>query len=342
MRIIVDVMGGDHAPFELVKGVHLARAMAPEHDYILVGDEMQIREVAAAEGIGLNDYTIVNASDVITMEDDPMSVVRQKSNSSMSVALHMLADKQGDAVVSTGNTGALFTGSNLIVRRLQGVRRPAIATLLPLNHPILLLDAGANLRVDAEYLEQFAVMGSAYMKKVHGMEAPRVGLLNNGTEPTKGGELQLAAYALLSSCPYINFVGNIEANRLREDICDVVVTDGFTGNILLKSLEGMGKMMLQTMKDIFYENARTKLSALLVREKLMNVKKQYDPSEYGGSPLLGIAAPVIKAHGSSRAKAFRSAVLQAIAYCETDVFEQISSDVSALHEWRKHGATPDD
>ena len=267
---------------------------------------------------------VIHTPVAINMEDSPMSVIHAKSDSSMSIGLRLLAEGGGDAFVSTGNTGALFTGANLIVRKVSGVRRPAIAALLPMQPPVLLLDSGANISVTPENLEHFALMGSAYMKKVHGLTSPRVGLLNNGAEPTKGTELQQNAYRLLASEPTLNFVGNVEGNRVMQDVCDVLVTDGFSGNILLKTMEGMGRLMLTSLKEVFYSNFRTKLAAGMIQGQLAGMKKNFDAGEYGGAPILGIAKPVIKSHGASDATALKNAIRQAIAYCDADLTGEIA------------------
>lgn len=323
MRIIVDVMGGDNAPLETVKGVCEA-ALEFSASYIIVGNKPEIEKIAEENNLDLRRFEIVHTESVVTMEDDPLSVVRAKDDSSMSVGLHLLAEGKGDAFVSTGNTGALFTGATLIVRKIKGVQRPALAMMVPVNPPMLLLDCGANVVVNDEYLEQFAVMGSAYMNKMHGVGMPRVGLLNNGAEECKGTDLQRAAYGRLSACKRIHFVGNIEANEIVNGVCDVLVTDGFTGNILLKSIEGMGKLIMRSLKDIFYANSLTKMSALMVKKRLTDFKKSFDATEYGGAPLLGISRPVIKAHGSSNAKAFKNAIRQAIAYSNSQIIYDIA------------------
>ena len=335
MRIVVDVMSGDNAPLELIKGACESAKENPTVEYTLVGDETRIREEAKHCGLDISRFNIVHAEDVITMEDDPMCVTRSKAGSSMSVGLRLLANGEGDAFVSAGNTGALFTGASLIVRRAEGVRRAAIAALLPMDPPLLLLDSGANISVTPEYLEHFAVMGAAYMKKIHGIESPRVGLLNNGTEECKGTELQRETYKMLGESGLINFVGNVEGNMVMNNACDVLVTDGFTGNILLKSIEGMGKMMLGIMKGLFYKNIKTKLGGLMVKSSVGEIKKKFDPKEHGGAPILGIAKPVIKAHGSSDARAFKNAIRQAIFCAENKVTEEISADMKALVEFRK-------
>jgi len=323
-KIIVDMMGGDHAPVETVKGVALARAeLDSTVEYILVGDKEKIEAAAAENKIDLSGCEIVHTEEAITMEDDAILVVRGKENSSMSIGLRMLKEGKGDAFVSAGNTGALFTGASLIVRKLKGVRRPAIAALMPLQNPVLLADSGANITVTPEYLEHFAIMGSAYMKNVMGVENPRVGLLNNGAEEHKGTELQVETYKRLSASSAINFVGNIEGNTAMQDTCDVIVADGFTGNIFLKTAEGLGKMMLGALKGVFYKSTKTKLAALIVKKDLGGMKKKFDSSEIGGAPILGIAKPIIKAHGSSNAKAFKNAIRQSLAFSQTSVNEDI-------------------
>ena len=323
MRIIVDVMGGDNAPCELVKGAFEASRLY-EADYTMVGDREAIDKVAAENGLDLSKFEIVDAKGVVEMSDDPITVVRKKGDSSMVVGLRLLSEGKGDAFVSTGNTGALFTGATLIVRRLKGIKRAAIAALLPLSTPVLLLDSGANVTVTPEYLEDFAMMGSAYMKKAFGIENPRVGLLNNGSEECKGTELQINTYKLLSANQSINFVGNIEANKVPFDACDVLVTDGFSGNILLKSIEGVGKLMLGSMKGLFYKSLKTKLAGLMVKKHVGELKKKFDPAEHGGAPLIGFKKPVIKAHGNSNAKAFTNAIRQAHTYASSGITEDIA------------------
>ncbi len=325
MRVIVDCMGGDKAPLEVVKGAYAA-SLEYNANFILVGDQAEIMRIADAEGMDLRRFDIVDAPLTIEMTDPPLAVMKAKKESSMNVALTMLAEGKGDALVSTGNTGALFTGATLIVRKIKGIKRAAIASILPMSPPVLLLDSGANISVTPAYLEQFAIMGSIYMHKIYGLSEPRVGLLNNGAEETKGTELQLETYKILSESPSLNFVGNIEANMVPKDACDVLVTDGFTGNILLKSIEGMGKMMLRTMKDIFYSDMLAKISGLLIKKKINDIKAVFDPNEHGGAPILGISKPVIKAHGSSNAKAVKNAIRQAIAYADSGVIYSIARE----------------
>ena len=243
----------------------------------------------------------------------------------MTLALKALANGEGDAMVSCGNTGALFAGASLTVRRIKGVHRAAIASILPFDPPVLLLDCGANVTVQPEFLVQFATMGSAYMKALYGLENPRVGLLNNGAEEHKGTPLQTEAYQLLKNCPDIHFVGNVEGSGIVANTCDVLVTDGFTGNVLLKTMEGMGKMLMTRMKGIFYATPITKLAALTVKKPFMKFKKDFDVKEHGGSPILGLRKPVIKAHGSSDARAFKNAIRQAMRVAESGATETMEA-----------------
>ncbi len=345
MRIIVDVMGGDHAPEEMVKGVIQAYHEL-NASFILVGNQKEIERIATENQFDIRRMDIVNTDEVIHMEDDPLCVVRGKQNSSMAVGLKMLAEGHGDAFVSTGNTGALFTGATLIVRKVKGIQRAGIGTVVPMQNPVLLLDTGANVTVTDEVLEQFGVIGSAYMSKMYGLEQPRVGLLNNGAEECKGTELQKAAYRRLNTNPNIHFVGNIEGNVLPFDTCDVIVADGFTGNVFLKSIEGFGKLLLGKLKEVLYSTPATKLAALTMKKQLGALKKQFDASEYGGSPILGISKPVIKAHGSSDAKAFKNAIRQAINYVNSGAIYEIADSAQreaarkkAMKAEKENGAT---
>ncbi len=335
MKIIADVMGSDKGAKELVSGAVAALREFEGIELVLVGNENEIKAALDECGCDASSLEIVHTETVIEMCDDPLSVNRAKADSSMSTALRLLKEGKGDAVVSAGNTGALFAGASLIVRKIKGLNRPAIATVLPMTPPVLLLDSGANINVTPEYLMQFAIIGSEYMKKMYGVESPRVGLLNNGSEETKGTELQLATYALLRECDKVNFVGNVEGNKIPQNACDVLVTDGFTGNILLKNIEGMGKLMMNTLRGLFTSNFGTKMAYLLTKKQLSAVKKNFDSSEHGGAPLLGIAKPVIKAHGSSNAKAFKNAIRQAAAYARSGMIEELNAKSAELFPKKK-------
>ena len=317
-------MSGDNAPLEIIKGAEMAAKAYPEHKLVLVGDENVISDICVKHNISVDGIEILHAPTAITMEDKPLAVVREKRDSSMSIGLKQLSLGEGDAFVSAGNTGALITGATLIVKRIKGINRAAIATVLPLDNPILLIDAGANLTVTSDNICQFAFMGAKYMERIYGIDRPRVGQLNNGTEYNKGNALQVESFQLLSESG-LNFVGNVESKALPFNVCDVLVTDGFTGNILLKSVEGMGKFMLHTLKDVFYTNLATKVSALTMKDKIRDMKHRFDASEHGGAPLLGISRPVIKAHGSSDANAIKNAVRQAISFVEGGINEDITA-----------------
>lgn len=328
MRIIVDAFGGDNAPVEILKGA--AQAVATyDCDIILTGDEEKIRQSAQENGISLNRMEIVHASDVMTMEDHPKSILREHKDSSMAVALRLLSEGKGDAVVSAGSTGALLMGGTFIVKRIKGVSRPALAPVMPSDdRPFMLIDCGANADCRPEMLVQFAHMGSIYMSHMYPREGgPRVGLLNVGTEDTKGGELQLATFPLLKESG-LNFIGNVEARDVPAGVADVVVADGFSGNVLLKTMEGTVDMLLKNLKQSFVSSLRTKIGAALVMPGLRGLKKKLSTSEYGGAVLLGVNKPVIKAHGNSKADGFCSAIRIASEFAASDAIAQIEAAVA--------------
>lgn len=324
MRIILDVMGGDNSAEEFVKGAVLAKNKYREN-ITLVGDGEIITKTLQTLSVPEKWFEIVKTDDFVTMEDDPMSITGTHSGSSMARALKMLADGHGDVVVSAGNTGALFTGATLYERRIKGVRRAALAMVMPYKTPTLLLDCGANVTVTPEYLVQFAYLGSVYMESIEGIESPRVGLLNNGAESQKGTDLVTEAYKLLSEAQGINFVGNIEGKDAMFGLCDVIVTDGFTGNVLLKTCEGMSRFVVEKLHEKIFGGVRGKLSEMLKRRDIERFSRMFDAKEYGGAPFLGLSRPVIKAHGSSDRIAVCAAIGQAIKYVENDVVGAISA-----------------
>ncbi len=343
MKIIVDAMSGDYAPHEILKGAVQAHEELGS-DILLVGQKDIILQVAERESLDISSMDIAEAPDVLVMEDPPSAVMKEKKQSSMSVGLRLLSEGAGDAFVSAGNTGALALGSTFLLRRVPGIGRPAIATIMPLRAPVLLLDCGANLNVSPEDLLCFAKMGALCMERVYGVATPRVGLLNNGGEETKGHPLQQEAYALLKESG-MNFVGNVEGKEIPFDCCDVLVADGFTGNVLLKFLEGMGRFMLLNLKDMFYSNTKTKVSAFMMKDKISDMKRRFDATEYGGAPFLGVTKPVIKAHGSSNARAVKNAIRQAESFVETgfiqDLTEWAAGDYVAQRQQRKKAAEAD-
>ena len=336
MRIIVDVMSGDKAPLEMLLGVSQAaeQDFSKDVDFTLVGDENIIKSLAAEHKIDISKYEIKHTDIVLTMEDEPQVVMKEKKNSSMGLGLQLLASGVGDAFVSAGNTGALFSGSSLIVKRLPGIQRAGIGTIMPLTNPMILLDSGASVRPNEDYMTGFAVMGSAYMKAIYGVDSPRVGLLNNGTEEHKGTELQQAAYVKLKESKLLNFIGNVEGNSMVLGACDVAVTDGFTGNVVLKGIEGMGKLLSGELKAMFKGGLGGLLAYLLVSKKLKAFKKRFDAKEHGGAPILGLKKTVIKAHGSSDAKAFSNAIRQAINCYNSGVVDIIAAEAAKMAEER--------
>ena len=321
MKIIVDCMSGDYAPDEIVKGALLG---ANEHkiNVLLVGDKPTIEKLIKENNLPTEYMEIhQNEGENVTMEDEPSVVMKEKKSSSMAVALELLKKGEGDALVSAGNTGALLTGATLIIRRIKGIRRAALGAIIPFGIPMLLADAGAQTDCTPENIGQFALMGKLFMEKVMKVTNPRVALINNGAEEHKGTELYSEAHKLLKTLT-INFMGNIEGRDIPMGICDVMVADGFTGNIVLKMCEGAGIFVKKTLKSLFFANFKTKLAALLVKSRLATLKKEMDYSEFGGAPFLGISKPVIKAHGSSKAKSIVCCLLQAKEYASSGIIEE--------------------
>lgn len=330
MNIIIDAFGGDNAPLEAILGSKKAAENLADVHMILVGDENKIKSCAERNSIDLKGLEIVHTDSVIDICEEPTEIIKSKSDCSMAVGMKMLAEGKGDAFISAGSTGALVVGATFIVKRIKGIKRTAIATMLPTSKkPFLLIDAGANHDCRPEMLSQFGIMGSIYMDKIMHRRNPGVYLANIGTEESKGRELELLTYNLLKDAS-INFCGNIEARDLPNGDIDVCVTDGFTGNMLLKMYEGMGKMMSRELKGMMTHNFFSKFGALFMLSGVKGLKKKMDYSEYGGAPLLGIARPVIKAHGSSNANAFYHAILQAKSFVEASVIEEISKSLKEM------------
>jgi len=337
MKIILDAMGGDHAPLAPVMGaVQAAKDFGAQ--IMLVGRGENILNVMRDQGISdlPAGIEIANAEEVVDMHDDPANVIRKKKNSSMVMGLRMLSEGQGDAFVSAGSTGALLSGATLIVKRVKGIRRAAMGPVMPnkAGGRTVILDCGANAECTPEFLLQFGIVGALYAQKYLGVEKPRVGLLNIGTEDSKGTPLQKEAYALLTQAAeqgLVNFVGNVEARDVPLGAVDVVVCDGFAGNVLLKSIEGTAMFMGSLMKHkIFKRNIFSGIGYLFCKKGVDEVMKMLDYREIGGTQFLGIKKPVIKAHGSSDALAFRNAIKQAMDAAGSDISEELEQSLQAL------------
>jgi len=333
MKVIVDAMGGDNAPDEIVKGALAAHAHAGT-EIVLVGREEEILRVAQACGGIPAGVSVVNATEVIEICDDPATAFKKKKDSSITVGLNMLKNGEGDAFVSAGSTGALLSAATLLVKRVRGIRRAALAPVIPTatGHAVL-IDCGANAECTVEYLTQFAYLGSFYAKRVLGVEHPRVGLLNIGAEPSKGDTLRRETYVVLQAAGErgeINFIGNIEAKEAVKGGCDVIVTDGFSGNIMLKTIEGVGSFLGREVKGLFMKSLKTKVAALMVKSGLKEFKAKLDPDTVGGTAFLGISKPVIKAHGSSGAVAIENAVRQAVTVAQSGLIADIEENIGSM------------
>ena len=336
MKIILDAMGGDNAPQAPVLGA-IEAVKRYNADIILVGRGQEILEVLKKNGLDTlpEGVEIAHADDVVDMHDDPATVIHKRKNSSMIIGLKMLADGKGDAFVSAGSTGALLTGATLLVKRVRGIRRAATAPAMPTKAgtKVIICDCGANAECTPEFLLQFGLVASAYSKFTLGVENPRVGLLNIGSEDSKGTQLQKDAYALLKDASdrgLLNFTGNVEARDVPLGAVDVVVCDGFNGNILIKSIEGTAMFMGSMLKRMFKKNLGSKLGYLLCKSGVQDMMKLLDYREIGGTQFLGIKKPVIKAHGSSDALAFRNAVKQAMTAAEGDFTAQLEKNLAVL------------
>lgn len=332
MKIIVDAFGGDNSPGEVIKGT----AMAVEKldvDILLTGDESKIKKFAEENNVSMNRITVKHTEAVMDIHEEPTKIIKECSDTSTAVGLKALADGEGDAFVSAGSTGALVVGATFIAKRLKGIKRAALAPIMPTdNGYMMLIDAGANVECRPDALVQFGIMGSCYMERVLGVKSPKVGLINVGAEDTKGRDMDKEAYAKLKEAP-VNFYGNLEARDIPLGVCQVAVSDGFTGNVALKLYEGMGSYFSHTLKDMFLKSGLGgKIAYLLLKKQVAAFKKKLDYSEVGGAVLMGISKPVIKAHGSSDAKAFYNAVRQAKNCVEGDVIGEISRSLEKLKE----------
>ena len=333
MKIILDAFGGDHAPLEPLKGAELA---IKEYgvEIVAVGDIENMKKVCEENSITTQGMEFMQADDVFDMHEDPMDIVKKRKTTSLHIAMKALAEGAGDAVVSAGSTGALLMGATFIVKRIKGVKRAALGTVMPGEKAtgFMLIDAGANAEVRPEMLNQFGVMGSVYMEKVAGIKNPKVALLNNGAEETKGTPEHIEANALMRENKAIDFIGYIEGRYVMSGEADVVVADGFSGNIALTPCEGVAGFMTKMLKGMRKKNAKTMLAAILLKNELKEFKAKLDYTEYGGAPILGVTKGVIKAHGSSNAKAFKNAIRQAKIYAENNVSDVIAKSIVTEEE----------
>lgn len=326
MKIIVDAFGGDNAPLEIIKGcVDAVNEFGVE--IILTGNEKTIRTVAKENNLSLDKIEIENCEQVITMEDSADSVLKSKKDSSMAVGFRLLNEERGQAFISAGNSGALCMGATLAVKRIKGIKRPAFAPVMPSESGFfMLLDGGANIDCRPEMLHQFALMGSVYMEKVMGVKNPRVALANVGAEEHKGNELYQNTYKLLSESK-LNFIGNVEGRDIPKGGCDVVVCDGFTGNLILKTYEGVAITLMKQIKHMFADSTKGKMAAALVMKDLKSLKSRFDYNAYGGAPILGASKPVFKAHGDSKAVTLKNAISLSIDYVKANAIDEISSSL---------------
>ena len=323
MKIILDGMGGDNAPEAIVEGAVLA-SREIEHQILIIGQEEKIRAELDNHRYDADKISVINATEIISNDEAPVRAVRSKKDSSIVRGINMVKHGEGDIFISAGSTGALLAGGLFILGRIQGIDRPALASIYPIigGIPSLLVDAGANADCKPNNLLEFGMMGSIYMEKVLGREQPRVGLVNIGAEAAKGSTLTKAAYDLLEQS-HLNFTGNVEAREVPKGACDVIVTDGFTGNVLLKLTEGLAWNILQVIKQRFTDGVKAKLGAALLLDKIKGLKKEFDYSEYGGAPILGVRGPIVKMHGSSNANAVKNTILKGIPYVSEHVVDKI-------------------
>lgn len=332
MKIILDAMGGDFAPKSTVEGAIMALKEEKDCHVVLVGDKEAIKKELKDKKYDKNRLTLVETTEVITNDDVPTKAIKQKKNSSLVVGLQMLKENMGDVLVSAGSTGAVMTGGLLILGRIKGIDRPALPTVLDINKiKTMIIDSGANTCCKPINYVQFGIMGSMYMKEVYGVKNPRVGLLNIGAEEKKGNEITKQSYQELKEAN-INFLGNVEGNEIPENKVDVIVCDGFSGNIVLKFAEGLGKFFKDGLKTIFKSNITTKMSYLVLKTPLKSFFKGLDPSEIGGVPLLGIKGNIIKCHGRSDKKAIMNAIKTANRFASSNLVEKLENEVATKKE----------
>ena len=331
MRIAVDAMGGDNAPYEIVVGALDAVKANPDITVVLVGKEDEINKIIDEKTKDRSGIEVVNATEVIEFDDVPTKAVRSKKDSSLVVAMKLVKDKQADAFLSAGSTGAILVGGLFIVGRIKGIDRPALTGFFP--NPkgyTVLLDIGANADCKARNILEFGVMGSLYAEKVLGIKNPSVGLLNNGTEEGKGNDLTKEAFALMKGSDQINFYGNIEGRDMPAGTVDVAVTDGFTGNVVLKTTEGVASTIMKMMKDALMSSTKGKIAGAMIKSDMKALKDGFSADAIGGAPFLGVDGVVLKAHGNSRAIAITNAILQARRFKESNYIEELKAHIEQL------------
>lgn len=331
MRIAVDAMGGDNAPYEIVVGALDAVKGNPDITVVLVGKEDEINKIIDEKTKDRSGIEVVNATEVIEFDDVPTKAVRSKKDSSLVVAMKLVKDKQADAFLSAGSTGAILVGGLFIVGRIKGIDRPALTGFFP--NPkgyTVLLDIGANADCKARNILEFGVMGSLYAEKVLGIKNPSVGLLNNGTEEGKGNDLTKEAFALMKGSDQINFYGNIEGRDMPAGTVDVAVTDGFTGNVVLKTTEGVASTIMKMMKDALMASTKGKIAGAMIKSDMKALKDGFSADAIGGAPFLGVDGVVLKAHGNSRAIAITNAILQARRFKESNYIEELKAHIEKL------------
>lgn len=328
-RVVLDCMGGDNAPFEIVKGGIEAINASDEITLILVGDQASIESELSKYTYDKDRVKIVHTTEVIEMAEPPVKAIRSKKDSSIVVGMKMVKAGEADAFVSAGSTGAILVGGQLLVGRLKGIERPPLAPLIPTDKGVsLLIDCGANVDARPSHLLQFAKMGSIYMENIVGIKNPRVGIVNIGAEEEKGNALVKETFPLLKECKDINFIGSVEARDIPSGACDVIVCEAFVGNVILKTFEGVGSLFLHKMKGALTSSIKTKIGALLIKGKLKEALGNFDLSDYGGAPLLGLNGLVVKTHGSSKSIEVKNSILQCVTFSKQGINEKIKAHMS--------------
>lgn len=334
--VAVDAMGGDNSPGEIVKGC-VEAVKADSRIYVkLVGKEPLVDKELNEYEYDKDRIQIINADEIITCDEAPVNAIRRKKNSSISVALGLVKNGEADAFLSAGSTGAVLVGAQLIVGRIKGVERPPLGSMIPTTKGVsLLCDCGANVDARSSHLVQFAKMGSIYYENVMGVKSPRVAIVNIGLEEEKGNQLVKETYPLLKECKDINFIGSIEAREIPNGGADVIICEGFTGNVILKLYEGVANALLSKVKESFYANFRSKIGGLLVKPSLKKTLKSMDTAEYGSAPMLGLNGLVLKTHGSAKAKEIKNSLLQCITYKEQHINEKIKENIMGNDSWEE-------